>query len=273
MSRTRNFPTSIIFKTTDLFSWNAIRSLGAFSTFHSPFFALSSIPATRNGASCIDVFDEHTLSGSSNEQWCAVRLNVFPREYLALFSIHDDIPRPICDILPWVELIHWPPASLALCGHIARLGGTGNELHVMRTYSPKTTTLSHLLEFLSSQGPLWTPPFKLTVPAAFHCTLIWRVKCATIDTYIDTFDMRLRAFRGHFWVNIMWSPIRSVIIRVITKFVNHGYYYRPTSDGKKSHYQLIISITISDFKCPITCKCPINALIGRFMDQSDSRKL
>ena len=44
---------SIRFKTTDLFSWNAIRSLGAFSTFHSPFFALSSIPATRNGSSCM----------------------------------------------------------------------------------------------------------------------------------------------------------------------------------------------------------------------------
>ena len=47
-----------------------------------------------------------------------------------------------------------------------------------------------------------------------------------------------------------WSPIRSVIIRVITKlddreagvqFVNHEYYYRPTSDDMKSHYQLIIS--------------------------------
>ena len=67
-------------------------------------------------------------------------------------------------------------------------------------------------------------------------------------------------------------PIRSVIIRVITKlddreagvqFVNdHEYGYRPTSDDTKSHYQLIISITISDCKCPITCKCPINALIG-----------
>ena len=70
-----------------------------------------------------------------------------------------------------------------------------------------------------------------------------------------------------------WSPIRSVIIRVITKFVNHEYDYRPASDNTKSHYQLIISITISDCKCPITCKCPINALIGGFIDQSDSRKL
>ena len=68
-----------------------------------------------------------------------------------------------------------------------------------------------------------------------------------------------------------WSPIQSVIIRVITKlddreagvqFVNHEYDYRPTSDDPKSHYQLIISITISDCNCPITCKCPINALIG-----------
>ena len=72
-----------------------------------------------------------------------------------------------------------------------------------------------------------------------------------------------------------WSPIRSVIIRVIMKFVNHEYDYRPTSDDKKSHYQLIISITISDCKCSITCKRPINALIGGggFIDQSDSRKL
>ena len=79
-----------------------------------------------------------------------------------------------------------------------------------------------------------------------------------------------------------WSPIRSVIIQVITKlddretgvqFVNNEYDYRPTSDETKSHYQLIISITISDCKCPITCKCPINALIGGFIDQSDSRKL
>ena len=70
---------SIIFKTTDLFSWNAIRSLGAFYTFLSPFFALSSIPATRNGSSCIDVFDEHTLSGSSDQQRCAVRLKGLPK--------------------------------------------------------------------------------------------------------------------------------------------------------------------------------------------------
>ena len=64
-----------------------------------------------------------------------------------------------------------------------------------------------------------------------------------------------------------WSPIRSVIIRVITRlddreagvqFVNHEYDYRPTSDDTKSHYQLIISITISDYKC----KCPIYAVIG-----------
>ena len=84
-----------------------------------------------------------------------------------------------------------------------------------------------------------------------------------------------------------WSPIGSVIIRVINKlddreagvqFVNHSYDYGPTSDDTKSHYQLIISITISDCKCPITCKCPINALIrggggGGVIDQSDSRKL
>ena len=67
-----------------------------------------------------------------------------------------------------------------------------------------------------------------------------------------------------------------LIIPVITKlddreagiqFVNHEYDNRPTSDDMKAHYQLIISITISD------CKCPINALIGGFIDQSDSRKL
>ena len=80
-----------------------------------------------------------------------------------------------------------------------------------------------------------------------------------------------------------WSPICSVIIWVITKlyirkagvqFVNHEYDHRPTTDDTKSHYQLIISITIiSDCKCPITCKYPINALIGGFINQSDSRKL
>ena len=50
-----------------------------------------------------------------------------------------------------------------------------------------------------------------------------------------------------------WSPIRSVIIRVITKsddreagiwFVNHENDYRPTSDDTKSTYHLIIKITI-----------------------------
>ena len=50
-----------------------------------------------------------------------------------------------------------------------------------------------------------------------------------------------------------WSPIRFGIIKVITKsddreagirFVNHEYDYRPTSDGTKFTYQLIIKITI-----------------------------
>ena len=52
-----------------------------------------------------------------------------------------------------------------------------------------------------------------------------------------------------------WSPIRSVIIRVITKsddraagvrFVYHEYDYRPELDDTKSYYQLIIKITISE---------------------------
>ena len=52
-----------------------------------------------------------------------------------------------------------------------------------------------------------------------------------------------------------WSPIRSVIIRVITKsddraagvrFVYHEYDYRPILDDTKSYYQLIIKITISE---------------------------
>ena len=49
------------------------------------------------------------------------------------------------------------------------------------------------------------------------------------------------------------------IIRVITKLDDReaGVQF-----DTKSHYQLIISITISDCKCPIMCKCPINALIG-----------
>ena len=50
-----------------------------------------------------------------------------------------------------------------------------------------------------------------------------------------------------------WSPIQSVIIRVITtsddreagvRFVNHEYDYRLTSDDTKSTCQLIIKITI-----------------------------
>ena len=50
-----------------------------------------------------------------------------------------------------------------------------------------------------------------------------------------------------------WSPIWSLIIRVITKwddretgveFVNHEYDYRPTSEETKSTYQFIIKITI-----------------------------
>ena len=45
-----------------------------------------------------------------------------------------------------------------------------------------------------------------------------------------------------------WSPIQSVIVRVITfavvRFVTHEYDYRLTSDGTKSTYQLIIKITI-----------------------------
>ena len=67
-----------------------------------------------------------------------------------------------------------------------------------------------------------------------------------------------------------WSLIRSVIIRVITKlddreagvkFVNHEYDYRPTLDVTKSHYQLIMSIAISNCKCPITSKCPITVML------------
>ena len=46
-----------------------------------------------------------------------------------------------------------------------------------------------------------------------------------------------------------WSPIQSVIIRMITKlagvrFVNPEYDYRLTSDHAKSSYELIIKITI-----------------------------
>ena len=52
-----------------------------------------------------------------------------------------------------------------------------------------------------------------------------------------------------------WSPIRSGIIRVITKsddraagvrFVYHEFDYRPELDDTKSYYQLIIKITISE---------------------------
>ena len=38
--------------------------------------------------------------------------------------------------------------------------------------------------------------------------------------------------------------IQFVIIGVITRFVNHEYDYRPTSDDMNSTYQLIIKITI-----------------------------
>ena len=52
-----------------------------------------------------------------------------------------------------------------------------------------------------------------------------------------------------------WSPIQSVIIRVITKsddraagvrFVYHEYDYRLNWTTRKSYYQLIIKITISE---------------------------
>ena len=52
-----------------------------------------------------------------------------------------------------------------------------------------------------------------------------------------------------------WSPIRSVIIRVITKsdecvagvrLVYHEYVYIPELDDTKSYCQLIIKITISE---------------------------
>ena len=103
-----------IFKSTNLFSWNTIRPLVTFSTFHSPFLPLWSIPAARNGASCIDVFDtsclvfqfEHESLQSVPSAW-----NVSPREYLALLSIHDNISRRICNIL---QLIHWPTVNLTL---------------------------------------------------------------------------------------------------------------------------------------------------------------
>ena len=54
-----------------------------------------------------------------------------------------------------------------------------------------------------------------------------------------------------------WSPIRSVIIRVITKsddravlvrFVYHEYDYRTELDDTKSYYQLTIKITIFEKK-------------------------
>ena len=54
-----------------------------------------------------------------------------------------------------------------------------------------------------------------------------------------------------------WSPIQSVMIRVITKsddcvagvrFVYHEYDYRLNWTNTKSHYQLIIKITISEKK-------------------------
>ena len=54
-----------------------------------------------------------------------------------------------------------------------------------------------------------------------------------------------------------WSPVQSVIIRVITKsddraagvrFVYHEYDYRLNWDDTKSYCQLIIKITISEKK-------------------------
>ena len=56
-----------------------------------------------------------------------------------------------------------------------------------------------------------------------------------------------------------WSPIRSVILRVIRKsddraFVYHEYDRRPKTElnDKKSYYQLIIKITISETSSRMT---------------------
>ena len=56
-----------------------------------------------------------------------------------------------------------------------------------------------------------------------------------------------------YWIKSEWSPIRCVIIRIVTKsddreaglrFVNHVYDYRLTSDNTKITYQVIIKTTV-----------------------------
>ena len=93
-----DFEIIIIFKTTDLFSWNTIRSLGEFSTFHSPFCPLRSIPATRNGASCIDVFVEHVCFFNSNSLYSRCRHREHLQELWTSICLNKLVQTQVCVI-------------------------------------------------------------------------------------------------------------------------------------------------------------------------------
>ena len=123
-------------KTTDLFSWNIIRPLWELSTFKSPLFPLWSISATRNETSCIG--------------WCWRRARcclIFNSKSLQPFVCLKRLPKRAFDTILSprshyaIDVQHfagiWAFAACrwtSLCGgHIARLRGSGDDLHVMWT--------------------------------------------------------------------------------------------------------------------------------------------
>ena len=81
-----------------------------------------------------------------------------------------------------------------------------------------------------------------------HETKCWRLLYCSNPNYSETTTLRSAEHAKNEIYNgnrTEWSPIRSVIIGVITKFddreagvrfLNHEYEYRPTSDETKSHY-------------------------------------
>ena len=116
------------------------------------------------------------------------------------------------------------------------------------------TSVGHFVFFLS----IPRVPFSLC-RLGFHCCCITK-RCHkdTLPFYNSSFN-----FAGIFSFHSIvcngnrteWSPIRSVIIRVITKsedraagvrFLYHEYQLQTELDDTKSYYQLIIKIALSE---------------------------
>ena len=137
---------STIFKTTDYKRLTSSPGTSSGPCYYShcyfPIFTTlihSSEPETARATSMSST-DEHILSFESLQS-VQFAWNVSPIEDLALLSIQDHIPRSLCNILPRSEGVHCQPIEqptnlLGFVGHIARLWGSGNDLHVMPTHSP-----------------------------------------------------------------------------------------------------------------------------------------